>query len=329
MEFDNKELRKLAEQIYDLDAEVYKVLGSSLGRVFSGDKEKVVNDIMKLLNERREGYKVRGELALISNMARTIQDKDKKKEIMRKYDEILQKVMSIPTSFGDGDILDPRIADLNTLNLGERFGADDHIIICIGRTYGCGGNEIGFKLADQLKMNFYDVSIMNEVLKRMEGSKESGDDIIFGENKRKTPIQWVKEFIKYHGLSKADIQFFDSSKLLVQKAKEEDFIVMGRFADAILTNNHIPHISIFITAPEKRRIERIVSINKGVLNAKQARQLIEKEDNSHYKRYKFYTGRKWSKASNYDLCINSASYGIQGSVDLILRMLKANKNDNK
>ena len=324
MEFNNKEIRDLAEKIYNLDSEVYEVLGSSLGRVFNGDKERCITDIMQLLHERRQGYKVRGELALISNMARTITDKSKRKEIMIKYDQILQEVMSIPTSFGDGDILDPKIADLNTMNLGERFGENDHLIICIGRTYGCGGNEIGFKLADELKMNFYDVSIMNEVLRRMEGDYVPEEASAFSETKR-TPIQWIKEFVRYHGLSKSDIQFFDSSKLLVQKAKEEDFIVMGRFADAVLTNNHIPHISIFITAPERRRIQRIIAINNGALNAKQAKQLIEREDKRHHKKYKFYTGRKWSKASNYDLCINSASYGIQGSVDLIRKMIS---NDN-
>lgn len=324
MEFNNKEIRDLAEKIYNLDSEVYEVLGSSLGRVFNGDKERCITDIMQLLHERRQGYKVRGELALISNMARTITDKSKRKEIMIKYDQILQEVMSIPTSFGDGDILDPKIADLNTMNLGERFGENDHLIICIGRTYGCGGNEIGFKLADELKMNFYDVSIMNEVLRRMEGDYVPEEASAFSETKR-TPIQWIKEFVRYHGLSKSDIQFFDSSKLLVQKAKEEDFIVMGRFADAVLTNNHIPHISIFITAPERRRIQRIIAINNGAINAKQAKQLIEREDKRHHKKYKFYTGRKWSKASNYDLCINSASYGIQGSVDLIRKMIR---NDN-
>ena len=324
MEFNNKEIRDLAEKIYNLDSEVYEVLGSSLGRVFNGDKERCITDIMQLLHERRQGYKVRGELALISNMARTITDKSKRKEIMIKYDQILQEVMSIPTSFGDGDILDPKIADLNTMNLGERFGENDHLIICIGRTYGCGGNKIGFKLADELKMNFYDVSIMNEVLRRMEGDYVPEEASAFSETKR-TPIQWIKEFVRYHGLSKSDIQFFDSSKLLVQKAKEEDFIVMGRFADAVLTNNHIPHISIFITAPERRRIQRIIAINNGAINAKQAKQLIEREDKRHHKKYKFYTGRKWSKASNYDLCINSASYGIQGSVDLIRKMIR---NDN-
>ena len=35
----------------------------------------------------------------------------------------------------------------------------------------------------------------------------------------------------------------------------------------------------------------------------------------------FYTGRKWGHANNYDLCINTASYGIDGTVDFILKMI--------
>lgn len=321
MDFENKELRILAERIYDLDKEVYEVLESTVSRVFPGNRERSVNQIMELLHSRVDGSKVRSELALISNMARTIQDKAVRKQIMTKYNTILQETMSLSTSFGGGDILDPKIADLNTVNLQERFREKDHLIICIGRTYGCGGNEIGFTLAEKLKMNFYDVSIMNEMIKRMEEGVVEHSNAPFTEKPSNSPAQWCKDFVQYHGLSKKDVQFFEASKFLVQKAKEEDFIVMGRFADAVLTNNRIPHISIFITAPERRRIQRIMSINEN-LNTKAAKHLIEKEDKRHLKTYKFYTGRKWSKASNYDMCINSASYGIQGSVDLIMRTLK-------
>ena len=115
--------------------------------------------------------------------------------------------------------------------------------------------------------------------------------------------------------------FFDTSKFLVEKAKQEDFVVMGRFADAILTNNHIPHVSIFVTAPVKRRVQRLMEINPK-FTAKQAKALIDAEDKRHQIKYKYYTGRKWSKASNYDLCINSASYGVKGSIDLIIRALR-------
>lgn len=320
MEMDEKTLRQLAEKIYDLDTEVYENLGSSLGRVFHGDRDRCVNQMLLAMQNRKQGYLIRSELALISNMARTIQDKAHRKEIMRKYNLILKDVMSLPTSFGEGDIIDPRIADVRAVNLMERFGKDDHLIICIGRAYGCGGSEIGFTLADELKINFYDVSIVNEVLKRME----TEDGFVYeGEAFEVVKANFAKsvaDFQHYHGMSKQDADFFGTSKLLVQKAKEEDFICMGRCADAILTNNNIPHISIFITAPMELRIERIMKINSS-LNYTQAKRLITRQDRKHTRYYQFYTGRKWGKASNYDLCINSSSYGIRGSVDMIKRMI--------
>ena len=60
--------------------------------------------------------------------------------------------------------------------------------------------------------------------------------------------RFFKDFKKYHGLPVQDAIFFNQSDLICDMAKKEDFIVMGRCADVILTNNHIPHISIFITA---------------------------------------------------------------------------------
>ena len=50
-------------------------LGSSLGRVFNRDRERCVTDIVQLMMQRDSGHQLRSELALISNMARTIRDK--------------------------------------------------------------------------------------------------------------------------------------------------------------------------------------------------------------------------------------------------------------
>ena len=46
MQNSNNSLLRLAERIYDLDAKVYESLGSSLGRVFNGDRERCINDIV-------------------------------------------------------------------------------------------------------------------------------------------------------------------------------------------------------------------------------------------------------------------------------------------
>lgn len=49
MEYTKENIRELAESIYDLDAEVYAQLGSSLGRVFNRDREGCVNDMVQLM----------------------------------------------------------------------------------------------------------------------------------------------------------------------------------------------------------------------------------------------------------------------------------------
>ena len=335
MEYTQESLRELAERIYDLDAEVYTRLGSSLGRVFNRDRERCVTEIVQLMMQRDSGHQLRSELALISNMARTIPDKESRSMIMREYTGILHEVMALPTSFGDGDVLDQRMASLNALNLENRFTGKDHLIICISRTYACGGNEIGFTLADRLRINYYDAEIFSAVLKRLEAEKDHVKDLssypgktldmanqetAFAKPQKMTLKTWAAEFSRYHGLSKRDAIFFNQSDLICEMARHEDFIVMGRCADVILTNNHIPHISIFITAPFERRVQHIMELHKDY-NEKKAKKMLKQLDRQHQDYYNFYTGRRWGNADNYDLCMNSAAYGITGSVDLILRML--------
>ena len=87
----------------------------------------------------------------------------------------------------------------------------------------------------------------------------------------------------------------------------------------ILKNNHIPHISLFISAPFSVRVEHIMAVRN--MNLKQAVRFLKKMDRQHRKYYQFYTGEKWGKPENYDLCINSANYGIKETIDVIRRMI--------
>lgn len=336
MQDNRKKCIELAERIYDLDIEVYECVGSSLGRTFTGDRRTCVENLANLMSTRPQGHLLRSELALISNMARTIRNSQDKSRVMKKYDDILKEVESLPTSFGQGEIVDQNRAKLNTSNLRQKFSKDDHLIICIGRSQGSAGNDIGFALADALRINYYDVEIFTEVLRRLEVEKDSirdvadlGTEIIQnkyqqGFNSVKGWRNKIKEFDRYHGLTKEDAIFFNQSDLLCKMAKEEDFIVMGRCADVILANNHIPHISIFITAPFEQRVHRIMEVNN--LDYKRARRLLQRQDRRHEKYYHYYTGLKWGDAMNYDICFNSASYGIEESVDIIERMLNQNMN---
>lgn len=320
-------LRELAGKVYDLDVEVYEKLGSSLGRVFNQERERCIKDLMKLMDSKSKSHLLRSQLALISNMARTIEDDAVRDEVMKKYEGILQEITNLPKSFASEDILDEKMAQLNEWDLEERFSKDNHLVICIGRAYGCGGSEIGFVLADSLKINYYDVEIFNEVLRRMEVEQGSVEDKAgfpsFQPAQKITLEQRFKDLNRYHGLPRKDAMFFNQCDLICDMAKKEDFVVMGRCADAILTNNHIPHISIYITAPFEQRVRRMMKINKK-MSEKQVRELVRRLDKKHAKYYEYYTGRRWGDAENYDLCLNSASYGIDGSVAMIRRMIKRN-----
>ena len=331
------EIRELAEHIYDLDCEVYANLGSSLGRVFNKDREKCVGELVELLMTRPDGNLVRSELALIANMARTIPDKEERRLCMSEYNRILRAVMSLPTSFAGGDVIDPKLAKLNEFNVQNRFSEKDHLIICISWAYGSGGIDVGFKLADKLKINYYDAEIFQAVQKRLEAEQDALYDVsgyshvsrtidqspasAFKPERRKTIREKIRAFSRYHGLSTRDAVFFNQSDLLCEMAKKEDFIIMGRCGDAIMTNNNIPHISIYITAPMEQRIHRAIEVNKG-LDVKKAKRLLKRLDHEHASYYNFYTRKKWGHANNYDLCINTASYGIDGAVEFIYKMIE-------
>ena len=227
---------ELAGRIYDLDAEVYQILGSGLGRVFNGKRESTIRDLASMLGTHNKMHFVRSEIALIGNMARTIPDRKVRAQIMERYAAIVKEIDGLVGSFGEEDILDEDIARLNKMNLSGRFGEVDHLIICISRTYGSAGTDIGFTLADKMDIGYYDNEIFTEVMDRLEAEEGEFEDRVNFSNHRKNLQQNVggverrslkqlmKEFSRYHGLPKGDAIFFNQTDLLCEMAKKEDFV---------------------------------------------------------------------------------------------------------
>lgn len=329
MDQNREKIMELATRLYDLDAEVYRCLGSSLGRVYTGRRDDCIESLAALMSGGRQTYMLRSELALVGNMARTIPDKASCLRVMAQYDQILKEIQALPDTFGKVDIVDKDRVQLNWIDLKNRFSESDHLIICIGRTQGCAGTDIGFALADALKINFYDTEIFSSVRKRLESEQDNTPDSIGSDvypflnpnppQGHPSLPQLMANFNRYHGLLREDAVFFNESDLICNMAKKEDFVVMGRCADVVLANNRIPHISVFITAPFELRVQRIMETHG--LDRKRASRLLRQLDRRRSSYYHFYTGRKWGDPVNYDLCLNSACYGIEKSVELIARMI--------
>ena len=253
--------------------------------------------------------------------------------MMTEYNEILKAMEQLP-DMSATDIVNAERMALNPAAHWDEVDENAHLVICISRTQGSAGNDIGFELADKLHINYYDSEIFEQVLKRQEEEKfHIKEKECFTEfdkygKKRETLKSKLRNMYRYHGLNREDAVFFNMSDLICELAKSEDCVIMGRCADAILKNNHIPHISLFISAPFQVRVQHVMDIRN--MNLKQAVRFLKQMDKQHKKYYEFYTGEKWGKPENYDLCINSANYGLKDTIELIQRMLdqKVHKQDH-
>ena len=92
-----------------------------------------------LMYTKPDGHLLRSELALISNMARTIKNKEEKSRMMTEYNEILMEIEKLPDVFGKVDILDDERVRLNLAAKREKLSENDHLVICISRTQGSAG----------------------------------------------------------------------------------------------------------------------------------------------------------------------------------------------
>ncbi len=314
---ENKSIEKeIANRMYDMDERAYKSLHSTLGRVFTEEKEICIKQTVHNIKHRKI-HIVRSEMALIVNMIHTVKDEQLQKELLQEYAETKTMLNELPKEMNPVDILDSDLADL------KKFKQDgkQNLIICIGRQFGSAGTEIGYELANRLDIEFYDKEIFQMVLDRLDVENEAVGETPTDEvNKPKK--SFFRDLTRYHGLSRQDAFFFNQSDLIKNMAKEQSFVIVGRCADVILTQNMIPHYSIFIEAPFQLRVKRTMEMKK--LSYNEAVHFVKTMDRYHRKYYNFYTGKKWGDATNYDLCINSATYGIEGTIDIIEKMISNN-----
>ena len=110
--------------------------------------------------------------------------------------------------------------------------------------------------------------------------------------------------------------FISQAQVIRDVAATESAVIVGRCADYVLAGRENT-INVFIHAPVEERVKRIMTLyHLDEAAAIKAITTSDKERGNHYFRY---TDRKWGKAQNYDLCINSALMGIDKTVELLVR----------
>lgn len=195
------------------------------------------------------------------------------------------------------------------------------VIITIARQYGSGGRVIGEKLASILNIPLID----KELIKDAAASGELNEDAVksadesaansllytlaMGSNMLGTSIHFG------YKMPLNDKLFILQSEAIREYAKKGSCVIIGRCADYVLRDE--PGLfRIFIYGDLDHRKTRVEERHPEI-KPSQVFDVINKTDKRRASYYNFYTGNKWGKYDNYDMAINSSTFGIDETARII------------
>ena len=195
----------------------------------------------------------------------------------------------------------------------------ERFVVTIARENGSGGRVIGEKLADRLKVPFY-----NRDLLRLASDESGISEQLFAkadEDARRTRLFRVAQDAFRGEVIPPDRDDFVSNenlfryqaRIILELARTESCVIIGRCADYIL-KDHKNAVRIFIHAPLEERVATIMRRHN--LSEDAARKEIARVDKRRANYYRTFTGSDWRDAGHYDLCRDSAARGQDRFVEL-------------
>ncbi|MBQ8345738.1 MAG: cytidylate kinase-like family protein [Clostridia bacterium] len=192
-------------------------------------------------------------------------------------------------------------------------------VVTIARGFGSGGRTIGKLLAKRLDMDYYDSELIRLA------SEESGINLeLFGRADERGKVNLFKRYNQSYGewvlppdssdFVSDDNLFNYQAKIMRDLAQKQNCVLIGRCSDYILRD--FPQVArVFVYADDAtclRHVTELYGMTPGEAKAK-----IESINKGRASYYKYYTGRAWNDASNYDLCINTSKLSFEQAVDMI------------
>ena len=199
----------------------------------------------------------------------------------------------------------------------ETAVANNGIVITIAREYGSGGRYIGKLVAEKLGIKLYDKNIIEKMSEETGLSEEYIKD---NEQKRTVFDSFNNGY--YAGLNNSDELFIQESNLIKDLADKESCVIVGRCADFILKDKKNV-LKIFVSSSMENKVKRATEFYH--IDKKNAEKEITRINKLRANHYEYYTERGWETSSNYDICVNSDSIGIDNVVDLICSIVEKSK----
>ena len=199
-------------------------------------------------------------------------------------------------------------------------------VITIARSYGSGGKTLGNLLAKDLGINCYSREIL-----RMASDASGINEALFGqadERLKRSPLFGILKKNPYKGgvippensdFVSDDNLFNYQAKVIKELAEQESCVIIGRCADYVLRDDP-DVIKLYFCAPKRDCVARVM--NQNGLSEKEAEKRIEKIDKYRAEYYRYYTGRDWNDARNYNFCLDTTSMSYEKLVEVVTNFIQ-------
>ena len=198
----------------------------------------------------------------------------------------------------------------------------DKKIITISREFGSGGRTIGRKVAERLGIPFYDKELVEQIALESGFAEKYVEE--HGEHAPGRTLfsyAFVPQGVPgvMNGMSTSDFLWTVQCSVILQLAEKGPCVIVGRNADYILKDRE-DVLKVYTYADMDYRADRIVRLYGESEKSPVAR--LQEKDKRRQVNYRHYTGRDWGDAANYDICLNTATIGIENATELIVQLYK-------
>lgn len=187
-------------------------------------------------------------------------------------------------------------------------------IVTISREFGSGGKELGKRLADELGYAYYDSEIITMLAKDPKMSKEYIEKITQN-GEYPYEFQFAKSFESYPTMQSSQTEILIAqAKVLKEVAKKGNAVIVGRAANAILSEYN--PMNIFVFADMKSKVKRCKekATDAENLTEKQIEKNIREIDKRRKACFEIISGKGWGDKKNYSLCINTSNVEVKALI---------------
>ncbi len=189
-------------------------------------------------------------------------------------------------------------------------------IVTISREFGAGGGTIGYRLAEETGLEYYDKELI--LMRAGKGNVDLYSLIKWDES---VPINFgfTQSLFDFYNRPLSE-RIFQAQKETIQQVGEKgNCIIVGRNANTIL-KEYDKTLHVFIHASIDFRLARMKKEMPDQTD-QQILDRIRRVDKQRKKYCTYHTHTEFGDSRYYDVCLDSSRFGIDRCVEILKEMI--------